>query len=108
MSDLALESTARRRRHRRRSRLLTSLNPASPIRLLILLAFLAITLYPLILVVSTAFKDPLDVTLNPFSLFSSFHPQNFRDAWEEGGFQHYFVNTVVIAVPAVAGTVAVS
>ncbi len=107
MSDAAIDTPRVRTRSRRR-RLRASFNPASIIGLLVLLVFVAITLYPLVLVVSTAFKNPLDVTLDPFSLFSSFHPQNFRDAWEEGGFQDYFVNTVVIAVPSVIGVVVFS
>jgi ABC-type glycerol-3-phosphate transport system permease component len=107
MSDTALETPGvRRRAHRRRWQ--ASFNPASLVKILVLLVFLAITAYPLILLVSTALKNPLDVTLDPFSLFSSFHPQNFRDAWQEGGFQHYFVNTVAIAVPSVIGIVAFS
>src|SRR3954447_12380482 len=107
MSDAVID-TPRVRTHTRRRRLKASFNPASLVGLLVLLVFVAITLYPLVLVVSTALKDPLDVTLNPFSLFSSFHPQNFRDAWREGGFRHYFVNTVVITVPSVLGIVALS
>ena len=77
MSDAAIDTPRVRTRTRRR-RLRASFNPASIVGLLVLLVFVAITLYPLVLVVSTALKDPLDVTLNPFALFSSFHPQNFR------------------------------
>ncbi|HYZ82608.1 MAG TPA: carbohydrate ABC transporter permease [Solirubrobacteraceae bacterium] len=98
---IALQRTGRRPRRRWPE-------PASIVRALVLLLFFAITAYPILLVVSTAFKNPLDVTLDPFSLFSSFHPQNFVDAWNEGGFQHYFVTTVIITVPSVLGIVALS
>jgi raffinose/stachyose/melibiose transport system permease protein len=77
-------------------------------RIVVLLAFLAVTLYPLILIVSTALKNPVDVTANPFSLFSSFRPQNIVDAWTLGEFGHYFFNTVIITVPTTAAVVALS
>ena len=61
------------------------------------LAFFAvIVLYPLLLIVSTSVKDPLDVTANPFALFSSVNLVNFVDAWTIGGFGGYFWNTVII------------
>ena len=48
--------------------------------------FVALVLYPLLLIVSTAVKDPLDVTADPFALFSSVNLINFLDAWTLGGF----------------------
>ena len=75
---------------------------------LVLAFFAAITIYPLLLIVSTAFKDPLDVTLDPFTLFSSFRFQNLYDAWTLGGFGANFTNTVKITVPTVIGVLALS
>ena len=63
---------------------------------------------PMVLVVSTAFKDPQLETGNPFDLFASFRPQNLVDAWTLGNFGKYLVNTVVIVVPTVIGTVVLS
>jgi raffinose/stachyose/melibiose transport system permease protein len=74
----------------------------------VLLLFALLSLYPLLLIVSTSLKDPLDVTANPFTLFSSFNPVNFYDAWTLGGFGGYFWNTVVITGITVAGVVALS
>ena len=91
-----------------RRQLRPGLRPGALLRWAILLLFAAITFYPLVLVVSTAFKSPLDVTLDPFSLFSSFRPQNFADAWNEGGVSRYFWNTVAITVPTVVGTIVFS
>src|SRR3954452_23776242 len=85
-----------------------ALTPGSILRWAILLFFLAITAYPLVLVVSTALKNPTDVTLNPFSLFSSVRLENFSQTWDEGGFSSYFWNTVLITVPSVALIVALS
>lgn len=75
----------------------------------VILGFFAlVTLYPLILVISTALKDPLQITVNPFQLFSSFHPQNIVDAWQIGQFGSFFFNTVKITVPVVVLVVALS
>ncbi len=63
---------------------------------------------PMILVVSTALKDPLIDTGNPFQLFSSIRPQNLVDAWTLGKFGTYFVNTIVIMVPTVIGVIVLS
>ena len=73
------------------------------------LAFFAIlVLYPLLLIVSTAVKDPLDVTADPFALFSSVNLMNFVDAWTLGGFGGYFWNTLVITALTLLGTIALS
>ena len=70
--------------------------------------FAALVLYPLLLIVSTAVKDPLDVTSDPFALFSSVNLLNFYDAWTLGGFSGYFWNTVLITALTLLGTVALS
>ncbi len=68
-----------------------------------------ITIYPMLLVISTALKDPLDVgTTNPFSLVSSIRLSNLSDAWTLGRFGNYFLNTLLITLPTVAGAVALS
>lgn len=77
-------------------------------RYLALAFFAALVLYPLLLIVSTAVKDPLDVTADPFALFSSVHLQNFIDAWTLGGFGGYFWNTVLITALTLIGTLALS
>jgi ABC-type glycerol-3-phosphate transport system permease component len=68
----------------------------------------ALCVLPLVLVLSTAFKDPNVATGNPFQLFSSFRPDNLVDAWTLGNFGKYFVNTIVIMVPTVLGVVGLS
>jgi raffinose/stachyose/melibiose transport system permease protein len=70
--------------------------------------FAALILYPLLLIVSTAIKDPLDVTANPFALFSSVSFLNFVDAWTLGGFGGFFWNTVLITALTLIGTVVLS
>jgi ABC-type glycerol-3-phosphate transport system permease component len=80
----------------------------SSAKYLALTFFAALVLYPLLLIVSTAVKDPLDVTANPFALFSSVNLVNFVDAWTLGGFGGYFWNTVIITAFTLLGTVALS
>ena len=70
--------------------------------------FAAVVLYPLLLIVSTAVKDPLDVTANPFTLFSSVNLVNFVDAWTLGGFGGYFWNTAAITALTLLGTLSLS
>jgi ABC-type glycerol-3-phosphate transport system permease component len=80
----------------------------SAAKYLVLGLFAVVVLYPMLLIVSTSLKDPLDVTANPFTLFSSFSPINFYDAWTLGGFGGYFWNTVVITALTLFGVVALS
>jgi len=70
--------------------------------------FAALVLYPLLLIVSTAVKDPLTVSTDPFALFSSVNFVNFVDAWTLGGFGGYFWNTVIITAFTLLGTVTLS
>jgi ABC-type glycerol-3-phosphate transport system permease component len=75
-------------------------------------AFLAIAAafaaFPLVLIVSTALKAPADARRDPFSLFSSVTLANFADAWNQGRFSVYFINTVVITGATVIGVVLLS
>ena len=80
----------------------------SAVRYGILGLFALACLYPLLLIVSTALKDPIDVSANPFALFTSVRFANIEDAWELALFKDYFWNTVVITVPTVLGVVALS
>ena len=70
--------------------------------------FVAFVAYPLLLIVSTAVKDPLDVSADPFALFTSVSLQNFVDAWTLGGFGSFFWTTVLITALTLIGTVVLS
>jgi ABC-type glycerol-3-phosphate transport system permease component len=73
-----------------------------------LVLFAAFSLFPMLLVISTALKQPTDAKRNPFGLFSSITLQNFSDAWNEGHFGTYFFNTVWITGATVIGVVVLS
>jgi raffinose/stachyose/melibiose transport system permease protein len=94
---------SRRMRRARRARAGTT-----ALRTAVLCIAAAIVFYPLLLIVSTALKDPLEVAQNPYGLFTAFRLQNIADAWTLGEFSHYFLNTVYITVPIVLGVVILS
>jgi ABC-type glycerol-3-phosphate transport system permease component len=73
---------------------------------LIVLALLS--LFPLILTVSTAFKTEQDVRVNPFGLFSSFSLENLITAWTVGEFGDYVLNTFILSVPSTVLVVVLS
>jgi ABC-type glycerol-3-phosphate transport system permease component len=59
-----------------------------------------VTLFPVILVVSTTLKNPQDVRANPFGLFSSFSLENLETAWTVGNFKDYVLNSILLTVPS--------
>lgn len=73
---------------------------------LLLMTF--ITLFPLVLTVSTAFKTAQDVKVNPFGFFSSFSTENLVTAWTVGNFGSYVVNSFLLSVPSTVLVVALS
>ena len=69
-------------------------------RHLVLAALALVTMFPLILVVSTTLKTSQDVRVNPFGLFSSFSLENLTTAWTVGGFDNYLLNSILLSVPS--------
>lgn len=59
-------------------------------------------LAPMVLIISTAFKTREDVQVNPFGLFTSFSFQNLVNAWTEGHFNDYLLNSVLLSLPSTA------
>ena len=73
-----------------------------------LIVLAALTLFPVVLVISTALKTPEDVRLNPLGLFTSFSWQNLIEAWTVGRFSDYLLNSILLSVPSTVLVVAVS
>lgn len=93
----ARSSTAAVGRNTRRPKLLTDLG----------LGVLSLTvLFPFYLVLVTALKSDSRVTENPLGLPDIWHWGVFRQAWEEGHFGSYFMNSVYVAVPVVLAVLA--
>jgi ABC-type glycerol-3-phosphate transport system permease component len=67
---------------------------------LVLLPLAVVTLFPLVLTVSTALKTSQDVKVNPFGLFTSFSLENLVTAWTVGNFGSYLLNSILLSVPS--------
>jgi raffinose/stachyose/melibiose transport system permease protein len=67
-----------------------------------------ILLFPFLVVVVTAVKTTADVIHRPLGLPTSWQWGNFADAWRQGHFGHYFLNSILVAVPTVFGVLVFS
>ena len=78
------------------------------VRILVLVAILAVVLYPLVWVVGSSFKSQTEIARNISVLPEEFSPQNYSIGWTSLGtsFGWFFVNSVVIAGLTVVGNVA--
>jgi raffinose/stachyose/melibiose transport system permease protein len=74
---------------------------------LILVVLTALLLFPFVIVVFTALKTSGDVIHHPLGL-PTWHWGNFVDAWRQGHFGRYFVNSILVAVPTVLGVLTLS
>lgn len=69
---------------------------------LILLVFAIIYAGPLLMLVNTSLKTMPEFMKNATSLATSFHWQNFVEAWNKASFPRYLTNTVLYTVAATA------
>ena len=75
---------------------------------LVLVVLSLLTVFPVVLTISTALKTAADVKVNPFGLFSSFSTENIVTAWTVGGFSDYVLNSFLLSVPSSLLVVALS
>lgn len=68
----------------------------------ILIVFAIVSLFPVVLVISTTLKTAADVRVNPFGLFSSFSLENLISAWTVGRFSQYLLDSILLTVPSTA------
>ncbi|MGO8723195.1 MAG: carbohydrate ABC transporter permease [Acidimicrobiales bacterium] len=78
-------------------------------RLVIALLFAAISVMPLLYMISLSFQPTGNIAINEAGLIPT-HPVvgNYISAWTENSFGHYFFNSLVVSLAAVALTVAFS
>jgi raffinose/stachyose/melibiose transport system permease protein len=62
------------------------------------LTVLAMILYPLVILVSASLRTEDAVVQDPLGLPTTLHFENFVQAWVEGGFQQYVMNSVFIVL----------
>ncbi|MHA7262798.1 carbohydrate ABC transporter permease [Arthrobacter sp. TMN-37] len=67
---------------------------------LLLIVLSVVSLFPVILVISTALKSEAEVRTDPFGLFTSFSLENLRNAWVVGDFGSYLLNSILLSVPS--------
>lgn len=69
---------------------------------LLALTVLAMILYPLVILVSASLRTTRQVTENPLGLPISPNIENFIQAWFQGGFQQYFLNSIFVVLVTLA------
>ncbi len=74
----------------------------------LLIVLSVLTLFPVLLTVSTALKTAPDVKVNPFGFFSSFSTENVVTAWTVGNFSDYLLNSFLLSVPSTVVVVILS
>jgi raffinose/stachyose/melibiose transport system permease protein len=69
---------------------------------IILWLFALITIVPFALLLLTSFKSQPDLMKGAFALPAYPHYENYINAWVDGHFSTYFVNSVLVVIPVVA------
>lgn len=72
-----------------------------------LFLYLIAIAYPLLWMVMSAFKNSDDIFEHSWSLPSSWHPENFVSAWNQG-ISSYFMNSVIVTALTCVITVFIS
>ncbi|MET8154624.1 carbohydrate ABC transporter permease [Actinoplanes sp. NPDC049668] len=77
----------------------------SRLRLLMLIALLAVVLYPLAWMVGTSFKSPQEIASNIGLFPTEFTPGNFTAGWQkfDVGFGRFFMNSAMVSALTVVG-----
>ncbi len=72
-----------------------------------LLAYLFISIYPFLWMISSALKDNSEVLTNTSLIPKQIHWEILTDVWNRLDFWKYFLNSLMISVPIVIGTIIV-
>ena len=67
-----------------------------------------IVLFPLLWVIATSLKDRRQIIQNPLGLPEVYHWSNYANAWQEGNFGAYFINSILVVIPTALGVVILS
>jgi multiple sugar transport system permease protein len=79
----------------------------STVRLIVLVAIVAVVLYPLVWMVGTSFKSTTEIASNLSVWPDEWTPGNYREGWSslETSFGRFFLNSTLIALGVVVGNV---
>ena len=75
---------------------------AHAFKVLFVLFFAVLSLYPFLWVLLSSLKDNTEIYANPFGLPHFFHPENYTDAWQKADVGVGFNNSMLICVLALA------
>ncbi|MEK8127698.1 carbohydrate ABC transporter permease [Paenibacillus filicis] len=78
------------------------------VRLCFLTGLALVTLFPILYAVLSSFKSNMDVLASSSLIPTSFHIQNYTDAWKLGHFDRYIWNSMYMTFFIVVGTVLTS
>src|SRR5512133_3399869 len=70
-------------------------------------AYMVVSIYPFLWMVSSALKDNSEVLTNTFLIAKQIHWELLLDVWNRLDFWQYFLNSLMISVPIVIGTIVV-
>src|SRR5688500_8192628 len=76
----------------------------SPIIWLLLASYAILVVYPIFWLFYSSLKSDREIFLSPFTLPTTFHWENFSNAWVEGRFQNYFANSILMTSTSVVVT----
>lgn len=84
------------------------IKPKRIILYVFLLAFLIIACGPFYMVWTTAFKTKADLAQSVFAFPTVIHLENIARAWEQGHFNTYYLNSILVVFPVVFVSIALS
>jgi N-acetylglucosamine transport system permease protein len=80
------------------------LNFANPLVYVLLFSYLVIVVYPMLWLFYSSLKSDQEIFLKPFHLPTTLHFENFSNAWVQGNFKDYFLNSVMLTFSTVIVT----
>ncbi len=73
-----------------------------------LIFFALIVVAPMLWVLFTSLKTTREIAMSPFGLPTTPRWENYAEAWTVGRFSKYFLNSVIVTIPIVVGSVSLS
>jgi N-acetylglucosamine transport system permease protein len=75
---------------------------------LFLIFWAVMVIFPFLWMVMTSFKTDPEILFSPWNLPDTLQWNNFSRAWNEAHIGRYFVNSLIVIIPSLAGTLLVS
>lgn len=91
-----------------KSRRFRKISFSSVAKYAVLIFFALIVIAPMLWVLFTSLKTTREIAMSPFGLPTTPRWENYSEAWTVGRFSKYFLNSVIVAVPIVVGSVSLS